>query len=126
MNENEKQLSRLKKKLFRQLGQAIQDFSLIEAGDRIMVAVSGGKDSWAMLYLLEEMRRKAPITFELVAVHLDQGEPYAPVAQIEKALSEQPVPWHVIRRDIYETVEEKLQPNRTRCSLCSRLRRGAL
>lgn len=117
---------KLKKKVLRQVGTAITDFQMIEDGDRVMVCISGGKDSWCMLYLLEELQKRAPISFELLAVHLDQGEPYAPVAEIEAALDAQPVPSKVVHRDLYTIVETKLKPGQTRCSLCSRLRRGAL
>lgn len=114
------------KKVLRQVGRAIQDFRMIEEGDRVMVAISGGKDSWCMLSLLEQLQRRAPVNFELLAVHLDQGEPYAPSAEIEAALAAQSVPYHVEHRDLYTIVETKLRPGQTRCSLCSRLRRGAL
>ncbi|TNE48904.1 MAG: tRNA 2-thiocytidine(32) synthetase TtcA [Deltaproteobacteria bacterium] len=117
---------KLKKKVLRQVGTAITDFQMIEEGDRVMVCISGGKDSWCMLYLLEELQKRAPVSFELLAVHLDQGEPYAPVAEIEAALNAQSVPSKVIHRDLYTIVETKLKPGQTRCSLCSRLRRGTL
>ncbi len=117
---------KLTKKVLKQVGTAIHDFQMIEEGDRVMVAVSGGKDSWCMLYLLELLQRRAPVSFELLAVHLDQGEPYAPVAEIEAALAAQNVPFQVMHRDLYSIVETKLKPGQTRCSLCSRLRRGSL
>jgi tRNA 2-thiocytidine biosynthesis protein TtcA len=123
-----KQASKLEKKLLRLAGQAISDFQMIEEGDRVMVAISGGKDSWCMLHVLETLQRRAPISFELLAVHLYQGEPYAlPHAnQIEAALEAHGAPYHVARRNIHDVVETKLQPGQIRCSLCSRLRRGAL
>lgn len=119
---------KLQKKLLRLTGQAISDFQMIEEGDKVMVCISGGKDSWCLLHLLTILQKRAPISFEMVAVHLYQGEPYAlPHAnQIEEALGAQAVPSRVVRRDIHSVVEEKLAPNQIRCSLCSRLRRGAL
>lgn len=117
---------KLLKKVAHLVGKAIHDFNMIENGDRVMVALSGGKDSWCMLAVLEYLRQRAPIHFELMAVHLDQGEPDAPAAEIEAALAAQSVPYRVIHRDLYSVVEDKLQPGQTRCSLCSRLRRGAL
>lgn len=124
--KTDKAFEKLEKKLLRQTGKAIVDYGMIEEGDRVMVCMSGGKDSWCMLHLLEQLQKRAPIRFELLAVHLDQGEPYAQSSEIAKALAEQSVPFEVVKRHLYDIVEEKLQPGQVRCSLCSRLRRGAL
>lgn len=123
-----KQRSKLEKKLLHLVGKAVADFEMIEEGDRIMIAISGGKDSWCMYQLLEILQQRAPISFELIAVHLYQGEPYALgfANQIEEAMHARALPSHVERRDLHSVVEEKLQPGQIRCSLCSRLRRGAL
>jgi|GEM_PF-37258 len=123
---NKSEAIKLEKKLLRSVGKAIADFSMIEEGDKVMVAISGGKDSWGMLHLLEILQKRAPISFELLALHLDQGEPYAPAAEIGEALKKHHTPSMVVRRQLYDIVEEKLQPNQIRCSLCSRLRRGSL
>lgn len=116
----------LSKRLLRQLGRAIEVYNMIEEGDRVMVCISGGKDSWCMLHLLSSFQKKMPFSFELLAVHLDQGEPYAPVAQIAEALAGQSVPYEIVHKDIYQIVEERLRPGQMRCSLCSKMRRGAL
>ena len=116
----------IERELSRDLGRAIADFDLIREGDRIMVCVSGGKDSYAMLHLLERARRRAPIDFELVAVHLDQGHPGYDGAPLENWLREGGYTHHVLREDTYTIVTDKIAPGATYCSLCSRLRRGVL
>ncbi len=116
----------LEKKLLRHLGKAITRYGLIEEGDRIMVCVSGGKDSYVMLHLLRRMQQRAKVRFELLAVHLDQGHPGFPVASIESFLTEHGYDFHIERENTYAIVEEKLAPGATPCSLCSRLRRGIL
>lgn len=122
MDEREK----LSRDLSRSVGRCIADFSLIEDGDLVMACLSGGKDSYTMLTVLEQMRRKAPITFEIVAVHLDQGHPGYDGAPLEGWLSEHGFRTHIVREDTYSIVTDKLPEASTYCSLCSRLRRGIL
>ncbi|HEY6544735.1 MAG TPA: tRNA 2-thiocytidine(32) synthetase TtcA [Dokdonella sp.] len=113
-------------RLRRQVGQAIADFNMIEDGDRVMVCVSGGKDSWTLLDLLLELQANAPIAFELVAVHLDQKQPGYDAEVIPRYLRERDVTFHVLEQDTYGVVKRVIPEGRTMCSLCSRLRRGAL
>lgn len=113
-------------RLLRSVGRAIADFRLIEARDRVMVALSGGKDSYALLLLLEAMRRRAPIDFELVAVHLDQGQPGHDAGLLERWLSGHGFGYRVVREDTYAIVKETLAEDATPCSLCARLRRAIL
>jgi tRNA 2-thiocytidine biosynthesis protein TtcA len=113
-------------RLLRNVGRAIADFKLIEAGDRIMVALSGGKDSYALLLLLEAMRRRAPIGFGLVAVHLDQGQPGHEAAPLARWLAERGFEHRIVREDTYAIVKQTLAPDATPCSLCARLRRAIL
>src|SRR5450830_1898923 len=108
----ERETHKLEKRLCRQVGQAIVDFNMIEAGDRIMVCMSGGKDSYGMLDILLKLKARAPIHFELVAVNLDQKQPGFPD--------------HIVTQDTYSIVKEKVPEGKTMCSLCSRLRRGIL
>ncbi|MBH24313.1 MAG: tRNA 2-thiocytidine(32) synthetase TtcA [Myxococcales bacterium] len=113
-------------KLARKVADANDAYSLIEEGDRIMVCVSGGKDSWAMLHLLERARRVAPIPFTLFAFHLDQGHPGFPTEVLRGYLEEHGFEYVIHAQDTYSIVKEKLKPNQTTCSLCSRLRRGII
>lgn len=119
-------MSKMEKNLLRDVGRAVKDFHLIEPGDRIMVAVSGGKDSYSMLQLLRRLQERAPISFSLVAVNLDQGHPGFPGHLLEGWLKENGYEYRMIQRDTYSVVLDKIPVGKTYCSLCSRLRRGIL
>ena len=116
----------LERRLLRDVGRAVGNYGLIENGDRILVAVSGGKDSYAMCVLLAAMRERAPIDFELIAVHLDQGQPGYDGAPLEAWLAAQDMPYKVLHENTYAIVTDKVPEGKTYCSLCSRLRRGIL
>ncbi len=119
-------MSNLEMKLARKVAAANVDFQMVEEGDRIMVGISGGKDSWVMLHMLERMRRVAPIGFSLVAFHLDQRHPGFPTAVLRERLESLEVEFVIHSQDTYSIVKEKLKPGQTTCSLCSRLRRGIM
>jgi tRNA 2-thiocytidine biosynthesis protein TtcA len=118
--------NKLLKKLCRLMGQAINDFNMIEEGDKVMVCVSGGKDSYAMLDILLKLRERAPIHFDLVAVNLDQKQPGFPEEVLPNYLRQLQVPFHIEEQDTYSIVKRVIPDGKTTCGLCSRLRRGIL
>lgn len=119
-------LNKLHKKLRRGVGQAIADFNMIEAGDKVMVCLSGGKDSYTLLDILLNMQLSAPIDFSIVAVNLDQKQPGFPAEVLPNYLSQLGVDFQIVTEDTYAIVKEKIPEGKTTCSLCSRLRRGIL
>jgi tRNA 2-thiocytidine biosynthesis protein TtcA len=124
--ERRLEANKLAKRLRRQAGQAIGDYRMIEHGDKVMVAVSGGKDSWTLLDLLLQLREAAPVEFEIVAVNLDQKQPGFPEQVIPDYCRSLGVPFHVLEQDTYSVVKRVVPEDKTMCGLCSRLRRGAL
>jgi tRNA 2-thiocytidine biosynthesis protein TtcA len=120
------EFNKLRKRLRRQVGEAIVDYGMIGEGDRVMVCLSGGKDSYGMLDMLLSLQRSAPVNFELVAVHLDQKQPGYPPDVLPKYLDGLGIEYHILEKDTYSVVRSVIPEGKTTCGLCSRLRRGTL
>jgi len=118
--------NKLQKRLRRQTGQAIEDYRMIESGDRVMVCLSGGADSYTLLNILMSLKKSAPISFDVIAVNLDQKQPGFPEHVLPEYLQGLGIEYHIINRDTYSIVKDKIPEGKTTCGLCSRLRRGTL
>jgi tRNA 2-thiocytidine biosynthesis protein TtcA len=126
LRKHQTETNKLAKRLRRLVGQAIADFNMIERGDRVMVCLSGGKDSYTMLAMLQQLQVRAPVDFELVAVHLDQKQPDYDADVLPNYLRSIDMPFDIIEQDTYSVVKRVVPEGKTMCGLCSRLRRGAL
>ena len=126
MNDKHDIKNKLEKKIRRLTGKAVSDYNMIEEGDKILAAISGGKDSFLMLDTLLHLKRVAPISFDVIAVNLDQKQPGFPEEILPKYLEEKGIDYYIIDKDTYSVVKQKVPEGKTTCALCSRLRRGSL